>query len=90
MSFDETRKCDNCLFHIAKPAESPLIRCRFNAPVPKMYNLGEDNTKNNMTRYPKCPGPACGQWQTEEEPEIIIEPEIEITLPDRINKDEED
>lgn len=77
MPFDETRKCGNCLFHTEFEIDDPMIRCRFNAPIPSMYNIGVDMTKNNITRFPKCPGPACGQWQLENEPEII---EVEETV----------
>lgn len=85
MPFDETRKCGNCLFRLVLEDQNP--RCRFNAPVPRQVDgRYEDMIKYDVTRYPKCPGPACGQWQPEEEPEII-EPEVE--LPNIIQKDEE-
>ena len=83
MAFDETRKCDNCLFQLI--LEDQLKRCRFNAPMPRSYMANaEDMTRYNVTRFPRCPGPACGQWQAAEEPDII-EPEIE--LPNLIEKE---
>ncbi len=84
MAFDETRECGNCLFHTEFELDHGMIRCRFNAPIPKMYNIGEDMTRNNITRFPKCPGPACGQWQPEEVEEII---EVAEELPPKIEKE---
>ena len=82
---DENKSCSNCLFHTEFEIDHGLIRCRFNAPIPKMYNIGEDMTRYNITRFPKCPGPWCGQWKSEfEEPEIVPEEE----LPGRIDKDD--
>ena len=76
MPFDETRKCGNCLFRLV--LEDQLERCRFNAPFPRMFmGNADDMTRFNVTRFPRCPGPACGQWQPENEPEII---EVEETV----------
>jgi hypothetical protein len=76
MPYDENQTCENCFFHTEFEKDGLLIRCRFNAPMPGMYNLGPDMTKHNITRYPKCPGPGCGQWKPEEVIEIeeVIEP----------------
>ena len=87
MAFDENRTCGNCLFRLVL-VDDQIDRCRFNAPLPKSVptSTGDINAIHNITVYPRCPGPACGQWKPEFEEPIII-PEEE--LPERINKDED-
>jgi hypothetical protein len=87
MAFDENHTCDNCLFQLIHINE--IKQCRFNAPLPKtiMFTISErDNLQNGKTIFPRCPGLACGQWQSAFE-EPVIEPEPQ--LPDRIDKDED-
>jgi hypothetical protein len=82
MAFDENRKCDNCFFQLDIDTD-PVKRCRFNAPVPRPEMANMDNAVLNVTRFPRCPQWACGQWKPEFE-EAIPEPVPE--LPDRIDK----
>lgn len=66
MPFNETRKCNNCLFRLV--LEDQIDRCRFNAPqLLYVMKQAEDMTKFNKTIFAPCPGPACAQWQPEAE-----------------------
>ena len=79
MSFDESRTCFNCFFRLIEGTEDI---CRFNAPMPILQGkVTPDIRQDNRTLFAPCPGPACGQWQPENEPEI------EEVLPTLIEKE---